>query len=76
MNLNPEYNSQEIPSALEGMKVSMKWMWDNLVEPRKSELTAEDADMLSMVGTFMLEVADRATAYDKLQSEENYFSKN
>jgi hypothetical protein len=76
MNLNPEYNSQKIPSALEGMKVSMQWIWENFVEPRKSELTAEDTDMISMVGTFMLEVADRATAYDKLQNEENYFSKN
>ena len=79
MNINPEYNSEEAPSAVGAMKVSMQWLWENFVEPRKHELDGDDADMLAMVGSVLLDIASDAEAYNKVQSEkfiESPYSQN
>jgi len=69
MNINPEFNPQDTPSAVGAMKVSMQWLWENFVEPRKDELTGDDADMLAVVGSVLLDIASDAEAYHKVQSE-------
>jgi len=68
MNINPKFNPKQPPSAVGAMKASMEWMWDNFVEPRKDELDLEDAEMLTMVGTMFLDIANDAEAYHKIQS--------
>lgn len=79
MNINPKFNPKEAPSAVGAMKVSMQWIWENFVEPRKHELDVDDADMLAMVGTIFLDIASDAEAYHKIQSEkfiESPYSRN
>lgn len=79
MNINPEFTPKEVPSAVGAMKVSMQWIWENFVEPRKHELNGEDADMLAMVGSIFLDIASDAEAYHKVQSEkfiESPYSRN
>lgn len=79
MNINPEFTPQETPSAVGAMKVSMQWIWENFVEPRKHELNGDDADMLAMVGSIFLDIASDAEAYHKAQSEkfiESPYSQN
>jgi len=79
MNINPEFNPQEAPSAVGAMKVSMQWIWENFVEPRKHELNGDDADMLAMVGSIFLDIASDAEAYHKVQGEkfiESPYSRN
>ena len=79
MNINPEFNHKEVASAVGAMKVSMQWIWENFVEPRKHELNGDDADMLAMVGTIFLDIASDAEAYHKIQSEkfiESPYSRN
>ena len=60
MNINPEFNPKEAPSAVGAMRVSMQWIWENFVEPRKHELNGDDADMLAMVGAIFLDIASDA----------------
>ena len=79
MKINPEFNPEEVPSAVGVMQTSMQWIWENFVEPRKHELDGDDADMLSMVGTIFLDIASDAEAYHKIQSEkfvESPYSRN
>ena len=79
MNINPEYNSEETPSAVGAMQVSMQWLWENFVEPRKHELNGDDAEMLAMVGSVLLDIASDAEAYHKVQGEkftESPYSRN
>ena len=79
MNINPEFNPQKVPSAVDAMQTSMQWIWENFVEPRKNELDGDDADMLAMVGTIFLDIASDAEAYHKIQSEkfiESPYSQN
>jgi hypothetical protein len=79
MNINPDFNSKKAPSAVGAMQTSMKWIWENFVEPRKHELDGDDADMLAIVGSVMLGIANDAEAYHKAQSEkfiESPYSKN
>jgi hypothetical protein len=79
MNINPEFNSKETPSAVGAMQTSMQWLWENFVEPRKHELDGDDADMLAMVGSVLLDIASDAEAYHKVQGEkfiESPYSRN
>lgn len=79
MNINPEFNPKQPPSAVGAMQASMEWMWDTFVEPRKHELDGDDADMLAMVGTIFLDIASDAEAYHKAQSKkfiESPYSQN
>jgi len=79
MNINPEFNPEEVPSAVKAMQVSMNWIWENFVEPRKDELDGNDGHMLAMVGAVMLNIANDAEAYHKIQSDkfaESPYSRN
>ena len=79
MNINPEFNPEEVVSAVGAMKVSMQWLWENFVEPRKHELYGNVADMLAMVGSVLLDIASDAEAYQKVQGEkfiESPYSRN
>jgi hypothetical protein len=79
MNINPEFNPEKVVSAVGAMQVSMQWLWENFVEPRKHELDGNDADMLAMVGSVFLDIASDAEAYHKVQSEkfiESPYSRN
>ena len=79
MNINPKFNQKKQPSAVGAMEISMQWMWENFVEPRKHELDGDDANMLAMVGSVMLEIASDAEAYHKIQGEkfiESPYSRN
>lgn len=79
MNINSKYNPEEVPSAIKTMQVSMEWIWENFVEPRKDELDGDDGDMLAVVGAVMLNIANDAEAYRKIQSDkfvESPYSRN
>ena len=79
MNINPEFNPEEVPSAVGAMQTSMQWIWENFVEPRKHELNEDDAGILAMVGSIFLDIARDAEAYHKVQSEkfiESPYSQN
>ena len=69
MKINPEFNPEEVPSAVGAMQTSMQWIWENFVEPRKHELNGDDAGMLAMVGSIFLDIARDAEAYHKVQGE-------
>jgi len=79
MKINPEFNPEEVPSAVGAMQTSMQWIWENFVEPRKHELNEDDAGILAMVGSIFLDIARDAEAYHKVQSEkfiESPYSQN
>ena len=69
MNINPEFNPEEVPSAVGAMQTSMQWIWENFVEPRKHELNEDDEGMLAMVGSIFIDIARDAEAYHKVQGE-------
>lgn len=79
MNINPEYSSNNSPSAIEAMDEAMNYIWETLIEPNKADLDEQDATLIAVIGAMFKDIAKDAEAYHKIQAqgfEENPYSRN
>ena len=73
----PESNeSQDAPTINEAMNVSMTHLWDKYILPHIDKTDEEEIEMVTMIGHVLRDAQEKASAYDKLQSEKDYFSRN
>ena len=73
----PESNEpKNEPSINEAMNVSMTYLWDMYILPHIDKTDVEEIEMVTMIGTVLRDAQEKASAYDKLQSEKDYFSRN
>lgn len=73
----PESNeSQNEPTIDEAMNVSMTHIWDKYILPHINKTDIEEIEMVTMIGIVLRDAQEKASAYDKLQSEKDYFSRN
>ena len=79
MNINPEYSSNNPPSATEAMDQAMAYLFDTFIEPNQDDLKQEDGVMLALIGTVFKDIAKDAEAYHEIQAqgfEKNPHSRN
>ena len=79
MNINPEYSSNNPPSAIEVMDEAMNYIWETLIEPNQADLDEQDATLIAVIGAMFKDIAKDAEAYHKIQAqgfEENPYSRN
>ena len=78
MNIDPNYSSEDSsqPTAETAMEDAMGWLFENFIEEKENELTEEQSMLLAVIGVTFKTIASRADAYDKLQSNKDYFSRN
>ena len=73
----PESNQpQNTPTLSDVMDISMTHLWDTYIMPHIDKTDLEEIEMVTMIGSILREAQEKATAYDKLQSKKDYFSKN
>ena len=58
------------------MDVSMSHIWNTYIFPNVNKDDLEEAEMLILIGKALRDVQDKASAYEKLQSNKDYFSRN
>ena len=68
--------SQNEPTIDEAMNFSMTHIWDKYILPHINKTDIEEIEMVTMIGIVLRDAQEKASAYDKLQSEKNYFSRN
>lgn len=70
MKINDGFNKKEVTSSLEAMDACMAGITSILIEPAidRDQLSEEQAETLGLIGTALKELAQRAEAYDQLQS--------
>ena len=69
-------NQDQSPSVDDVMDVSMSHIWNTYIFPNVNRDDLEEAEMLILIGKALRDVQEKASAYDKLQSEKDYFSRN
>ena len=73
----PNSDSQDqLPSVDDVMNVSMSHIWNTYILPNVNRDDLEEAEMLILIGKALRDVQDKASAYEKLQGNKDYFSKN
>jgi hypothetical protein len=75
MNINPDYENQDIPSSSEVIEGVQYILYNMLIEPMQKELSLNDVELLSKVGDALKSVAEKATAYEQLNKttlDKNY----
>lgn len=73
----PESNEpQDAPTINEAMNVSMTHLWDKYILPHIDKTDVDEIEMVTMIGHVLRDAQEKASAYDKLQSEKDYFSRN
>lgn len=75
MNINDDFSSPaEIPSnALEANELAMQAIWDTFVNPIGEEnMTEEQGLALLISGVIFKDLAEKAHAYEQIQSGEFY----
>lgn len=73
----PESNSpQNDPSISDAMDISMSHIWANYILPHIDKTDEEEIEMVTMIGQVLRDAQEKASAYDKLQSVKDYFSRN
>lgn len=68
--------SQNEPTIDEAMNFSMTHIWDKYILPNINKTDIEEIEMVTMIGIVLRDAQEKASAYDKLQSEKDYFSRN
>ena len=77
-----DFNFDETIDAEYVTNQSMTTLWDLCIEPMQSKLSQEDMAVISLIGLTLKIVAEKASAYEKLQQgelnnpKENDFSRN
>jgi hypothetical protein len=69
-------NQDQLPSVDDVMDATMSHLWNTYIRPNVDESDQEEAQMLTLIGKALRDIQDKASAYDKLQSEKDYFSRN
>ena len=73
----PNSDSQDqLPSVDDVMNVSMSHIWNTYILPNVNRDDLEEAEMLILIGKALRDVQDKASAYEKLQGNKDYFSRN
>jgi|11_taG_2_1085331.scaffolds.fasta_scaffold96538_1 hypothetical protein len=75
MNINPDYENQHIPSSSEVMDGIQGIIYNMLIKPMQKKLDLEDIEVLGKVGDVLQSVAEKATAYERLNEgtlDKNY----
>lgn len=75
MNINPDYENQDIPSSSEVIEGVQHILYNMLIEPMHKELSLDDVEILSKIGDALKSVAEKATAYEQLNKttlDKNY----
>ena len=73
----PESNQpQNVPTIDEAMDASMTHLWDNYILPHIDQTDTDEVEMITMIGAVLRGAQEKASAYDKLQSEKDFFSRN
>ena len=75
MNINPDYENQDVPSSSEVIEGVQHILYNMLIEPMQKELSLNDVELLSKVGDALKSVAEKATAYEQLNKttlDKNY----
>ena len=75
MNINPDYENQDIPSSSEVIEGVQYILYNMLIEPMQKELSLNDVELLSKIGDALKSVAEKATAYEQLNKttlDKNY----
>ena len=90
MNIEKDFSSDsdfnfELPEGVDAEYVtnqSMSALWDLVIAPMQEKLSEGDRMLISIIGMTLKIVAQKATAYEKLQKgelsdpKENDFSRN
>ena len=76
MFIPDSFNQDQTPSVDEVMDVSMSHIWNTYILPNIDKADAEEVEMLTLIGNAFRDVQEKASAYDKLQGEKDYFSRN
>ena len=69
-------NQDQLPSVDDVMNVSMSHIWNTYILPNVNRDDLEEAEMLILIGKALRDVQDKASAYEKLQGNKDYFSRN
>ena len=73
----PESNeSQDELTINDRMNASMTHLWQKYILPNIDKTDIEEIETVTVIGTFLRDIQEKAVAYDKLQSEEDCFSRN
>ena len=75
MNINPDYENQDVPSSSEVIEGVQHILYNMLIEPMQKELSLNDVELLSKIGDALKSVAEKATAYEQLNKgtlDKNY----
>ena len=70
------FNQDHTPSVDDIMDVSMSHICNTYFLPNIDKTDAEEVEMLTLIGNALRDVQEKASAYDKLQSKKDYFSRN
>jgi len=76
MNINPNYEKQDQPSAVDITTMAMDAVFSIAIKPMEKDLTIEQVNLLAEVGIALKIIAKQADAYTKLRSHGNEYYKN
>jgi len=79
MNINPDYQSDLNLDAETAMEMCMDTLYEIVLEPavKSDSLSEDDQVMLGVIGMTLKHIAQKASAYEKLQQasqEKNHFN--
>ena len=69
MNIEKDFSPDEEKNSNEIMTTSMGIIHEMLMEPMQDKITHEQKGLLALVGMTFKIMAEKATAYEKLQKE-------
>ena len=55
MNINPDYENQDVPSSSEVIEGVQHILYNMLIEPMQKELSLNDVELLSKIGDALQE---------------------
>lgn len=70
MNINSDYQENEDLSPENVMSHGMDFIFEKLIVPMQEKLDEEDLALISIIGVSFKMIAEQASAYEKIQSEE------
>jgi len=72
MNINENHNSEQ-PEDIDAMYITeqgMTALWDLCISPMEGKLSQDEMSLISLIGVSLKMVAEKAVAYEKIQSGE------
>ena len=62
---NSDLHIDDVCDAVQVTETSMNILYELVIEPMQNKLTAEDAEVLGLIGTSLKIVAEKAKAYEQ-----------